>query len=387
MVFKGKNIIKNYGFYIISFILLLFFISIFLFCFKFYRLFLRRIDEVLFPSNGEKKISFFKSNKKKSNKETNDKEIDIDPISGKKVLRIKRKIENKNQKNNFGAINSKNNILNKKYILAEANMSGMSDNSSNRMELVNKNKINNELINDNSNNKDDISNYNDFEINSLTYDKALVLDKRSFYEYYASYLKYNNLLLFSFIPNGDYNPRLIKMFLYFFFFSLNIVFNALFFTDEAIQIIYEDKGSFNLEYQIPPILYSTIISVFIFYLMRYIFLTENNIEEMKEEIKKNKNLEDKVKKLSKKMKIKFILLFIIIFIILSFIWFYISCFCGVYKNTQTHLIRDALLSFFIAHVYTFITCLLPASLRRCSLKAKRHNKGYLYNISQMLENI
>ena len=87
------------------------------------------------------------------------------------------------------------------------------------------------------------------------------------------------------------------------------------------------------------------------------------------------------------MKIKFILLFIIIFIILSFIWFYISCFCGVYKNTQTHLIRDALLSFFIAHIYTFITCLLPASLRRYALKAKRHNKGYLYNISQMLENI
>ena len=122
--------------------------------------------------------------------------------------------------------------------------------------------------------------------------------------------------------------------------------------------------------------------------MRYFFLTENNIEELKGEIKKNnKNLEEKVKKLIKKFKIKFILFFIIVFIILFFIWFYISCFCGVYKNTQTHLIRDALLSFFIAHVYTFITCLLPAVIRIVSLKAEKKNKAYLYNISQMLENI
>ena len=201
-------------------------------------------------------------------------------------------------------------------------------------------------------------------------------------------MKYNNILFFSFILNDDYNTRLIKMFFYFFFFSLTIVFNALFFTDESIEIIYEDKGSFNLEYQIPQIIYSTILSVFIFYLMRYFFLTEHDIEQLKEEInKKNKNLEEEVKKLLKKMKIKFVLFFITTFIILFFIWFYISCFCGVYKNTQTHLISDALLSFFIAHVYNFITCLLPAIIRISALRAIKKNKAYIYNISQMLENI
>ena len=153
-------------------------------------------------------------------------------------------------------------------------------------------------------------------------------------------------------------------------------------------MIYRDKGTYNFVYQIPQIIYSTILSVFILYLMKYFFLTEKNIEEIKIESRKNdKNLEAKVKKLTKIIRIKFILFFIISFIILFFIWFYISCFCGIYLNTQTHLIKDALLSFFISHVYPFITCFLPALLRIIALKEIKKNKEYLYNVSQMLENI
>ena len=109
---------------------------------------------------------------------------------------------------------------------------------------------------------------------------------------------------------------------------------------------------------------------------------------MFEAIKQNKEkTKPDLKKISANIKLKFILFFIISFLLLIFFWYYLSCFCAVYLNTQTHLIKDALSSFIISHVYTFITCLLPAALRICTLRAVKKNKSYLYNISQMLENI
>ena len=213
--------------------------------------------------------------------------MDIEPINGNGLFKYSTKIQSQIQKTR-GITYLKKNITNKKTtILALSNNNGMSDNSRNKMESFSHNKNNSELISFNDNTSNNNFNYNNFKLNSLTYENALRLDKRTFTEYYSALLAYNNLLFFSFIPNGDYNPRLLKMFLYFFFFSLNIVFNALFFTDETIEMIYDDKGTFNFVYQIPKILYSTILSVFIFYLMRYFFLTENNIEELKGEIKKN----------------------------------------------------------------------------------------------------
>ena len=91
--------------------------------------------------------------------------------------------------------------------------------------------------------------------------------------------------------------------------------------------------------------------------------------------------------MTKIIKIKFILFFSIIPVFLFCFGFYVSCFCGIYKNTQVHLIKNTFASFIIAHVYTFITCLLPSFLRRYALDAKKMNRAFLYRISQMLENI
>ena len=262
----------------------------------------------------------------------------------------------------------------------------VSDNSRNPIKRLNPNKKNSEVINLNDNNKN--NNYNNFELNSLSYEKALNSDKRTFGQYYYALLTYNNPFLFSFIRNGDYNPRLLKIFFYFFLLSLNFVINALFFNDEEIQMIYKGKGKFNYVQQVPKIIYSTILSVFIIYLMKYFFLSEKVIEEIKEDIKKNNtNMQEKINKLNKKLKIKFTIFFIIVFIILLLFLFYISCFCGVYKNTQIHLIMDASITFFICNVYSFITCIIPAVMRITALKSIQKNKVYLYNISQIVENI
>ena len=392
MVFKKNNILSNYGFFIFSSIILVFLIFLLLYYFKLYRLFLEKTDIRIFPPKADKSLININSGEKKLYSENIDKKVEYDPISGKKTIKITINKKFKIRKNFHNTINIERNNENKKSIeiFSGINDIEMNDNSKNKIEVYNRNNENNEnnnFINFNTN-EDDNSDYNNYELNSLPYFDALRLDNRSFWQYYISLLKYNNIFLFAFFPNDDYNSRLIKILLYLFLFSLNLTINALFFTDETLHQIYKDKGSFNLIYQIPQILYSTIISIFILYLVKYFLLTEKTIERIKKaDRKKIKNLLEKVKRLAKIIKIKFILFFIIIPIILIFFGFYVSCFCGVYKNTQTHLIKDALSSFIISHVYTFITCLLPSILRICSLKAKKKNNAYLYRISQMLENI
>ena len=89
--------------------------------------------------------------------------------------------------------------------------------------------------------------------------------------------------------------------------------------------IYEDDCSYNLIYQIPQILYSSIISGVINGLIRYLSLSQNNIIKLKQEKEKDKLVEKK-QNLLNYLKIKFIIFFSITFIILLFCWYYITCF-------------------------------------------------------------
>ena len=52
---------------------------------------------------------------------------------------------------------------------------------------------------------------------------------------------------------------IIKICLFFFYFALSYTVNALFFNDAKMHKIYVDHGDFNFIYQIPQILFSTII--------------------------------------------------------------------------------------------------------------------------------
>ena len=66
---------------------------------------------------------------------------------------------------------------------------------------------------------------------------------------------------------------------------------------------------------------------------------------------------------------------------LSFFWYFITCFCAVYINTQLILIKDTLISFGISMLYPFGLNLIPVFLRISSLKAKKKDKECIYKIS------
>ena len=225
----------------------------------------------------------------------------------------------------------------------------------------------------------------DFEINSLEYEDAFKIDKRNLFQYYISLFKNNYPLMLLFSTYKDYNSKIIKIFLFFFSFNLYFTINALFFNDNTMHKIYQDKGKFDLLFQIPQILYSTIISRLIDTLIKNLSLSQNIIVELKKEKEKN-IINKKYVKILKILKIKFLLFFIIIFIILSFFWYYITCFCGIYANTQIHLIKDTLLSLITSLIYPFGIYLIPGIFRILALRIESHSGKYLYKFSSYLEN-
>jgi len=221
---------------------------------------------------------------------------------------------------------------------------------------------------------------NDYEMNNLSYKEALKLDKRTFFQYYLSLLKTNHLLIFTFYTNTDYNSKIIKIILFLFSFALFITINALFFNDKTLHKIYEDQGNFNFIYQIPNILYSSLITSFINSIIKFLSLTEKNILELKDV---KYNIFEKSSKLFKCLIIKFILFFILTFLFLFIFWYYLICFCGIYRNTQIHLIKDTLISFGLSLLYPLLIVLLPGILRISSLKRKESE--CMYKISKIIQ--
>ena len=222
--------------------------------------------------------------------------------------------------------------------------------------------------------------FNNEELNSLEYKYALEIDDRTYMQYYWSLLKLNHLIIFTFIANDDYNIFLLKLGFFLISFSLYFAVNAMFFSDDSIHKQYEDKGKYSLIYQIPKILYSTIISALTNVLLKKLSLSQNDILK----IKNNSNI-DKAKQnsitLKKCLKIKFILFMIVGFIILIFFWYYLSCFCSVFVNTQLALIKDTIISYGFSMLYPFGLNLIPGLLRIPSLK--NSDRKIIYIISKI----
>ena len=174
--------------------------------------------------------------------------------------------------------------------------------------------------------------YNDYEINDLSYELALKFDERNFCGYYLSLIKTNHIILFSFYHNNDYNSRIIKIDLFFINFTIYYAVNALFYNDNTMHKIYEDEGSFNFIYQLPKIIYSSLISSVLNILLKLLALSQKNIINFKGD-KNTKNLGERRKHLFKILNIKFISYFIFSIIFLLFFWYYLSMFCAIYKNT------------------------------------------------------
>ena len=267
-------------------------------------------------------------------------------------------------------INMANNISKKPFKKNQKNKTlNKYSNTSNNKNIKN-NIINNDYF------------LNDLELNYLDYEKAKILDKRGFFKYYWSILQLNHLILFAFMPINDYNLRSIKISLLLISFSLYFSNNCLFFSDNSMHKIYLNFGKYSFINQLPQMVYSILISATINSILKMISLSGKNILSIKK-IKNHSFILKRANSIEKCEKIKIILFYVISFIFLLFFWYFISCFCAVYVNTQKILISDTLISFAISMIYPFGIYLLFSSLRLIALKPSKEKESFkifLYKI-------
>ena len=224
---------------------------------------------------------------------------------------------------------------------------------------------------------------NEYELNHLNYEKALIYDKRRFFQIYWSIVKHNNLILFAIMPINDFNLRTIKISLLIMSFSLYFTINCFFFSDDTMHKIYIDFGKYNFINQILQMLYSTIVSSTINFILKLISLSCKNILLIKQQ-PNIKCVIKKAKEIESCEKIKIIIFYILSFCFLIFFWYFIGCFCAVYINTQKILIYDSLITFGSSMIYPFVYYLIATIFRLMALRPKNKKYEWMYKISLII---
>ena len=391
VLFSKKGIIYNYGSYSLILIIIIHLTFIILFYVNnFYGKIQKILDSISLGFNktenlkvkdkkhkNKEKYNQKKYNDKKRQK-TDEKENDSQkPQKNNNKIESKAKIIINNKKNNH--------IKNKNKISNILNNNSNSNSHTNEIMIYSNNK---RMLNNNESNLNKIVDekltvYNDGELNDLDYEIAKKCDKRTYCQYYESLLRTNHPLLFIFFSYNDYNSIIIKIDLFLFNFTLFYAINAIFYNDDTMHEIYQDKGEYDFIDQLPQIIYSFLISLLFGFLFEMLVLTEDVILEIKK-IKSKKEFEIKTKHLLFKLKIKFLLYFIISTIFLLFFWYYISMFCAIYSNTQIHLIKDSLLSFATSLIEPLGMYLIPGIFRIPALTENK-NRHSLYKFSKILQ--
>ena len=401
LIFNIEAYKYNYANLILIAVILLWFVMMIIFCCKDYPNLKKIMHMIVYLKKNKKLVQKIinKNENKEENKKSKDRRNNVNNNSNietnikktKKIKRIKKKNKSPKKRHkpsrlDIESINNKGNPIKKR-----------------------KKKINNSASNNLRTRNNTINDYNtfdqlnfrfsekyiykmaikinkptDLEINTLLYQEAIKSDKRTFCMYYLSLIRTKHLLFFSFINIFDYNSRVLKIFLFFFNFTVNFISNAFFLNEKKIQKIHAVGGLFDFVYNIPQIVCSALISGFINSLIKTLSLSHSTFTQMKKINNKNIIFAASKKYISI-MKIKFVIFFPISLILLVVFWLYLACFCAVYKNTQIYLIKDTLSSFATSMIYPFGLYIIPGIFRIQALKGNK--KECMYNFSKIIQMI
>jgi len=227
--------------------------------------------------------------------------------------------------------------------------------------------------------KNDINNT---DLNSLPYEKAKLLDSRTFCQYYTSLIKCKHIIMLSFFSSLDHFSISIYRGILIISISLFYLVNCFFFTEATIHDIYI-QNKFNLQNHIKNIIYSTIITSIIIIIIKLIFVPEKHANEIK-----NKSKEEEKGIINRKLKCfiyKVGTIFLLMDIFLIFSWFYISVFSVIYKYSQVHLIKAICISYAIFLLYPLVFYLISGFFRIQSLSSNKNYSECIYKFSKLIQ--
>ena len=396
--FDDSKIFKNMGSYIVIFITLIEIVSIGFYLNNGIALINSYVVDLV-KKNPPKKVTIMSKNDINNENELNEnynKNTELNSLASKKRKKNKKSnnnyISNENIKthNYHGADNvliGRTNNLNYKKINKEKdyqiNQKYKGNDNININNTENKNDNMSSIYSSNETKKDSrydsyVHKFTDYELNSMELYDAIIKDKRSFCEFFILQMKTKQEFYKTFCMYEPLYPFSIKIISYLFILSLNLVFNALLYTEDQI---YEGTESMtkNITNIFLRAFYSFVIVECVYYVINCLLKNANYLKSLVYRVKKEKQLRVEAYQSIKHIKVNFgVFFFIVIFCEILF-WIYLSSFCYCYHGEQIEL----LLGFLVTQVYIEIFC-IPLALyltifRFIGLKCKATT---CYKISQ-----
>ena len=222
----------------------------------------------------------------------------------------------------------------------------------------------------------------------MEFDDAIKKDKRQFCSYFFDTLKEKQSITYTFIASDPINTRMIKFILFLLNISLYLVINGLFFSEAFISELYytndEDENFFSfIPRTIDKVIYTTVVTLFIGYMIEFFFLNEKKIKGIFKREKENRLiLKRSIAILIKEIQKRCISFIIVAFVLLLISLYYILCFNYVYPKTQIEWIKSSIFIIIIIQILSTLKCLYETIFRTLAFKCESEK---LYKIAKIFD--
>ena len=327
LFFDGNNLKKTKAFYIILIIyLIMAILNLIYMCYSLERLKLHMGRE-MFSNKISNKELFIESQKVNESQEIDSNKY-ANPLKKeleKKKKKSKEKKEGKGIKNK--AKSEKNVFISfSKYM--------------EKKEITRnyKNVMNTERTSETS---EEAQNSKEENINELPYSKAIVVDKRSIFHMFCSFIVEKMELISIFFY--EYKIKSILLSEYIIALLINFFFNALLYSDDVVSNKYHNNGKLDFAVSLLLSIISNIITSIICYYLKYSRGLEERIKLILE-IKYEMHCYRNIQKFLKYLRIKLVCFVISQLIITGLCMYYIVIFCIIYSQSQKSLLVNYIYS-------------------------------------------
>ena len=115
------------------------------------------------------------------------------------------------------------------------------------------------------------------DLQDLVYEKAIILDKRSYLRMYWCFLLDSQIILGTFFADNNLDIFVIKLSFLVFTFQISFFLNALFYTDEYISDAYHNEGVLDFLSGLPKCIYSSVATLIITNLLKMLSSSKNEL--------------------------------------------------------------------------------------------------------------
>lgn len=213
------------------------------------------------------------------------------------------------------------------------------------------------------------------ELNELSYEEAIIEDKRAFFIFYLSLVSDKQMIFDTINKSSPFYPLTLRLVMLVFTIMTFFFLNAFFFTEDYISQRFNSDADFDILYimnnEFEKSVYASVVCLFISKIMLLITNFDSRFYQiLRKSNKELSNCEEKIYSLIFSYKFIVKIFLIIISILICLYWYFLLIFCSVYKTIQFGWIESSLISISFNLIFPILWCLFMGIIKFCGIKFK-----------------